>query len=137
MNYELAKKLKDAGFPQRQNEDNTFGTIFDTHKFLLRENADSRDSPYDSINDRTMWIQYFNPAYVKEMAEFVVYVPTLSELIEACGVKGTQFTLFGRDKDRWEATNLDGFDLQVQTLTKYGSTPEEAVANLWIALNTK
>lgn len=61
MNYELCKKLKDAGFPQAGN-----GELFETEEGRL-----SRESmgPVDSLG--TFLTQ-------------IVYSPTLEELIEAC-----------------------------------------------------
>jgi hypothetical protein len=53
-----------------------------------------------------------------------VYVPTLSELIEACGV----FTLDIRLDDVVADKPQVGIEVS-------GGTPEEAVAKLWLALN--
>ncbi len=55
MNYELAKELKDAGFPQKEK-----GTL------LFKEGIRLTDTQ-----------EYWN--------ENSAYAPTLSELIEACG----------------------------------------------------
>lgn len=84
MKYELAKKLKEAGFPQK--------------------------SPN------------------REKDEWLYYEPTLSELIEACGVEFNSLVKFG---SYWSASAND-FELNGK-----GSTPEEAVANLWLVLNSK
>lgn len=55
-----------------------------------------------------------------------MYVPTLSELIEACG-KG--WMILHRDKDgEWDASNS-------RKEVSNCSTPEEAVVKLWLALN--
>src|SRR4051812_19204781 len=53
--------------------------------------------------------------------------PTLSELIEACGRIG--FSLREKDKNTWQAKGGDFIDYSE------GSTPEIAVAHLWLALN--
>jgi len=99
MTYELAKKLKDAGFlmPTLRELDITNTVVF-----------------------RREW------ACFDDEKEIRLY-PTLSELIEACEEKGelvinvlkgySMARIVGRD---------EGAD---------GSTPEEAVANLWITLN--
>lgn len=125
MNYELAKKLKDAGFMQPDLD-------YTGQKFLMRENADGREGEYDPVNDRTMWIGFFSPKYVEENIDLVVYVPTLSELIEACG----------EDFDRLMLKN--GAWAAYATIEKYRvpgfilhwcNTPEEAVANLYLELN--
>lgn len=94
MNYELAKKLKDAGFP--------FKKLF--------------------IDD----LDY--------------YIPTLSELIEACDPKSGKFGDFYLQclgSKLWNA----GFTVfhvnprvEVDSHRFEGSTPEEAVANLYLAL---
>ena len=82
MNYELAKQLKDAGFPQ-----NGTGQFIDV-----------------------------------KLAS-----PTLSELIEACG---DDFLNLYKTKDKWNCVHpLEDND------DCCGSTPEEAVAHLWLELN--
>lgn len=58
-----------------------------------------------------------------------VNIPTLEELIEACGDKFS--TLTNRaGNPYWRAWGITGEDVQ-------GSTPEEAVANLYLELNKK
>ncbi len=92
MNYELAKKLKDAGFPQEGD-----GSVRWTDQ-----------EPNLGIP---------------------VYQPTLSELIEACGDK---FEFMGKGDPVSEWIAFDNGELNGR-----GSTPEIAVANLYLALNTK
>ena len=107
MQYELAKKLKDAGFPQ----------------------AD----PNRALNVGTF--QYVGDNSDKET---LCYIPTLSELIEACGEQkslglernyGGMWTAY-KDTQLWN--DVDGYKYQAR-----GTTPEEAVAKLWLALNKK
>lgn len=97
ISYELAKELKDAGFPQELG------------------NADLVVSDGGEVVD----------------PKSISFLPTLSELIEACGEK------FGRlealhNQNRWLASapwvTPGGYDTD-------GVTPEEAVARLWLALN--
>ena len=92
MKYELAKELRDAGFPQTGN-----GKSVGPPDALVMRRADG------------------------------VYSPTLSELIEACGMP---FTLEGNivaaDAPIWMAES--------KGLTADGATPEEAVARLWLGL---
>ena len=57
-----------------------------------------------------------------------VYLPTLSELIEACG---DDFKKLIKDSSPWRADGWNGKEI----FEGHGSTPEEAVANLWLALN--
>ena len=89
MNYELAKQLKDVGFPQ--------------------------DIPTD------------------KKASFIgsVKIPTLSELIEACG---NDFKYLERLR---EPDEEGSFWAQSDNIGVAGTTPEEAVASLWLALNKK
>lgn len=57
--------------------------------------------------------------------------PTLSELIEACGER---FAYLAREHDGLWRARADGGDSGTFPPV-YGDTPEEAVANLWLALN--
>jgi hypothetical protein len=91
MDYELAKQLKDAGFPQEG------------------------DRPGDMVSGGDVLGER-------------VYYPTLSELIEACGMD------FG-DLKRMVNGRFGARNSNI-TLSILGDTPEEAVANLWLALNS-
>jgi serine/threonine protein kinase HipA of HipAB toxin-antitoxin module len=96
MTYELAKQLKDAGFP-------------------LRKPGQER--------------VYFEIVEEGKSAGIFIY-PTLSELIEACGDRFYHL----RKSVKWFAAAM--FDpTDVREL--WGDTPEEAVAKLWLALNTE
>lgn len=105
MNYELAKKLKDAGFQyqhfRKVDEDNDVEEGWTAGRMVC-------------IN-KVIWI-----------------LPNLSELIEACG---DNFRNLNQDtKPKWQANaykNENGGDNFA-----YGLTPEEAVANLWLLLNS-
>ena len=97
MKYELAKQLKEAGFPQH---------------LALKEFPKLKKAM----------------KLMDEMSgEVEPYIPTLSELIEACG---EEFGMVARaDNQTFIARNW--FDkIQVE-----GKTPEEAVAKLYIKLN--
>lgn len=95
MKYELAKQLKDAGFPNSEN-----------------------------------WITADIASQGKRMVigdqSEIYIVPTLSELIEACGT--IQLNIYNDAKYSQALSN---------SKVGEGSTPEEAVANLWITLNKK
>lgn len=52
----------------------------------------------------------------------------LSELIEACGIKFDMLQMF--QLDEWYATGQGGWK-------GAGSTPDEALVNLWLKLNSK
>lgn len=96
MTYELAQKLKDAGFP-----------LFKGHEYA--------------------------------------YLPTLTELIEACGEEFGTLELCScmpAPHDHaciWDARPKDDriAGEYVDKWTGRGDTPEEAVANLWLALNSR
>lgn len=97
MNYELYKKLKNAGF-------------------LFKE------CDVEICTDRVDSEVFNGKNY---------HYPTLSELIEACGNYFSSFQLnHGETRDKkWQAYGTGHWC--------YGSTPEEAVANLYLELNIK
>jgi hypothetical protein len=101
MTYELAKQLKERGFPQ----DSQFKTI------------DRQHCPPASN---------FNTA--QEMIDATVFLPSLSELIEACG---TPFRLTSYTNGVWNASDKITSD----GIMTHGDTPDEAVAKLWLALH--
>ncbi len=102
MNYELAKKLRDAGFPVKK------GTKFSwTGKETIFFDGETNDD-HQRI--------YFE-------------APALSELIEACG---DGFRWIQKCAGWWEACANENNIENTQ-----GSTPEEAIANLWLELNKK
>lgn len=102
MNYELAKQLKDAGFPQNPANRQVHTAICG--------NFDKPDPECRSENRGV--------------------APTLEELIEATPV--VTLAHFQRDElDYWWADAL----LDAGLVEGKGSTPTEAVANLWLALN--
>jgi hypothetical protein len=98
MEYELAKELKDMGFPQ--------GTTVDANRYNHLAPDGNPTAPY--LID-------------------CAYIPTLEELIEACG--GFAFKLLKLPGERWFAEESGD--------NAYGSTPLEAVARLYLALNKK
>ena len=105
MNYELVKKLKDAGFPHTCNTYCRDGYYGD-EVCCSSEHTMERDK---------------------------ICVPTLSELIEACGEKFMGLVKFEK------GFKASGFDKKSDhpVHVKDGDTPEEAVATLWLALNEK
>ena len=105
ISYELAKKLKKAGFPQGGN-----GEWFDAKKEIWQGACDC---------------EFCDPK--NQMA----YIPTLSELIEACGDGFSR--LIREKKDSWSA---DGWYAERSNpIMVFGKTPEETVAKLWLKLN--
>lgn len=116
MNYELCKKLKDTGFPQDKSQQRSWQAIH-----------------YDlSVKDPH------------------VTIPTLSELIEVCGEefeslvrvhypKGNIYYQAYPTEEAWEKTeDYKNYPCMMDCCGyRSGDTPEEAVANLWLALNSK
>ena len=112
MTYETVKKLKDAGYSQE----------------------DPRRTPVTITNEN--------------IHEFIMkvkgdcYIPSLSELIEACG---DDLDILERDGDGgWQAatpmTTVDagcGCCYDTKKTCEQGKTPEEAVASLFLRLNDK
>jgi hypothetical protein len=96
MDYELAKQLYDAGFPQGGN-----GNWVYPPDNLVSRHADR------------------------------VYVPTLEELIRACGRRFFALTHFDSASDSFSA---EAYTSKGIPKTK-GYTPSEAVAKLWLALH--
>ena len=100
MNYELCKKLKDAGYPFEEFVASTHGS----DRWL--------DDLWNGNNH--------------------LAVPTLSELIEEC-VKFSEKKDFHLELgDKTWGSAIDCFKGRDYIS---GSTPEEAVANLWLELN--
>ena len=122
IDYELAKRLKDAGFSYKNNAGyvtaiDEKGNIWNAFKFEGSEVG-------------------------------IVIVPTLSEIIEACGesfdslihrntgelvIKDRHNQEVIRGKD-WVARYKDIKINEIIEKFGWGDTPEEAVANLWLVL---
>ncbi len=102
--HELAKKLKDAGFPQGKVDMYTF------------------EGDWIPENERE-------------------YLPSLSELIEACGDKVIVWKWNGRCYATTYSEEKDHVDDHCLDSTWWNSTDGEtyeiAVANLWLDLNKK
>jgi hypothetical protein len=110
MNYKLAKELKDAGFPQG------------TGRYFL----EGGEHASGSAQEVEFLLNSFEAKDTKRYR--FAYIPTLEELIEA---SGDTFAGVENSKPmhaRWRAWSWDD-DIA------YGSTPLEAVARLWLALN--
>ena len=117
MNYELCKKLKDAGFPQNKPSKRCDR---DVRSWFIDDSKFCEDGGYMTRGG------------IKR-----AYVPTLSELIEACG---EEFMLTN-EGGVWEA--WQGAESNVVRMGEAGakhrcegSSPEEAVANLWLAIKS-
>lgn len=120
MNYDLARRLKEAGFPQYHLQ-NRSGYFWDFDKSWWHTLENDHPDEEDSI-----------------------YSPTLSELIEACPkiwkieewFEG-DFTLqFYNPREQW-FVGYASTDDWYEGPNGEGSTPEIAVAELWLKLNEK
>jgi len=111
MTYELALKLKNAGFPQERGREPLPNCYWNFNS---------------AFPEQGWYLDNENLAYEKE---YTIYIPTLSELIEACGEDF--YALWVRGDNTWFACKDMG-DIGAE-----GSTPEEAVAKLWLAINKK
>jgi len=130
MDYELAKKLKEAGFPQihkssMSDEVNPFSLIYPENQQWF-DGWPMRPAPDDTPNA-------IHVDDIETRRLVGAYLPTLPELIDALG---DDFGVLERSDDpdaphRWMALSADSM------VTRSGDTPEEAVAKLWIALTTK
>lgn len=111
ISYELAKQLKEAGFPFRE-------APYSTSQAKIR-----------SMNDGMGNLIIFDGLDV------VFYEATLSELIEACG-ESFRLDASWSGNPSWSA--MVGLGKKMKFYGK-GPTPEEAVASLWLwlALNKK
>jgi hypothetical protein len=114
--YELAKELKEAGFPQGEGSYFVDGDLW----------------------DRTMQSDYETPSTPRR--EKWIYAPTLSELIEACGDKFggllKENNIFLVDLINGEWTAYDNQPSVTRDIYN-GKSPEEAIARLWLKLNKK
>lgn len=121
ISYELAKKLKEAGF--RQSGLGLF--LFEENK-PRHESIKPMDTKCPVCEDTTC-----NPDYNPYRA----YEPTLSELIEACMDfhSPAHFEMGGWNT--WWAILRNENQSKVLGGITSGKTPSEAVANLWLELN--
>lgn len=131
MNYELAKELKDAGFPQGIDFESImpyavaaeYALTHDANKKLAKKYEDSLDALKTFYSDDTK-------EYVR--------MPTLEELIEACGNEFIALTQ--KNGASWVAGALvyaNPSTKKMKEILGRGDTPTDAVARLWLALNKK
>ena len=118
ISYQIAKDLSEAGFPNMR--------VLKKGDKLVDPDGKIHSAMRDVVESRYDWFR----------------LPTLSELIEACGFGFDGVTVverFHASKDRvWKAqANTTLWDIKDEATSAVGSTPEEAVARLWLALNKK
>lgn len=120
ISHELAKELKGAGFPQENGEWYQRGDrIINAHE-----------------EDAGLLLSYVPRLDTTEP----VKIPSLEELIEACGVRFNELEKIRhtRKPGLWTAYSLICEECGVDKNSHaYGKTPTEAVARLWLVLNKK
>ena len=131
MTYELALKLKKSGFPQDKCE----SFFYNDEKELIQIGEVTLCDPPDG-ETVSVFADTVGCGCCAGTEKIIVFVPTLSELIKACGdsfksLQKNDFLMVGK----WYA--MGHFSDERPMVETYGSTPEDAVANLWLALNTK
>ena len=124
MNYKLAKQLKDAGFPCLYSSYKYYCSV--CKKCFSDTGGSYCDCDYMKLTD-------------EQVNDKDVYIPTLSELIDACYIDSRyrKFVLTdeGIDTDMgyenlWAVRIEKGHD----EFWNNGDTKKEAVANLWLEL---
>ena len=120
MTYELARQLKDAGFPQKGSWEDHEGLRY----WSTYDGGASEKHP-EIINADEANFGFMENLY---------YIPTLDELIEACGEGFGELAYYGNNK--WGATPMS-FKSEKEKDYVDGKTPTEAVANLWLKLQEK
>jgi hypothetical protein len=107
VSFEIAKRLKIAGFPQRFHS----GYAFNEQGLTVRLVGEWQPKAKDTG----------------------LSIPTLNELIKACGERfgGLEHNPH-ETRNRFRA-----YLQLPDTLSGYGDTPEEAVARLWLVLNKR
>mgnify|MGYP001571938443 CR=1 FL=1 len=121
--YELAKKLKEAGFEFKKFNDNS------------KCNCLNCNSVISTFGEPYKWCQSCNREAI-EIDNKLFLLPTLSELIEACG---KYFSLAENTKGEWLAIKYKFIEDTKHFNTEefsVGNSKEEAVANLWLKLNS-
>ncbi len=121
LSYETAVRLKEAGFSQDRSGD-------------FYHSSKSRPEPSDFVVD------------TEKIFDHDVFIPSLTELIDACG----EIPLYFDNVHNGNGPRLHLMQWRAKTDNRlaperfpdspneyYGKTPEEAVANLYLALHNK
>lgn len=158
IDYKLAQELKDAGFPQLNHMLEWELDKQVLHGVGYHLTADDPDEVYESgqLINKARYTSIFGREWIlsEDGLRNTVYIPTLSELIEACIDKLTSgggfvsislhynWTINTRDVPAWTAVFKGAKGCQAGDISEFeimesGQSPEEAVAKLWLALNKK
>lgn len=118
LSYELCKQLRDAGFPSGNK-----GFFINENEVVFKPHERS-----DAINEFGEWC-FLNFKHC--------YVPTLAELIRACGDDFLYLSSCFRKEERiikWVAGSFGLHPKYNGQQQADGESPEEAVANLYLTL---
>lgn len=138
LSYETAKKLKDAGFPQHDNlipgQADRAGQNWYEPKHLVMDEPELVEA-LGSENCKKRAAYCFTLQYLdsEEGKELTVYIPTLSELIEACG---EGFRMLIHPVGNFYSA-YSKYESDPNAIRATGTVPEEAVAALWLAIHTQ
>lgn len=115
--HQLAKELFDAGFPQLKNGKGTWWNyVVSSHNGNRQDFWQEASGHWDS-KDATYY-----------------YVPTLEELISECGTGFAELSRGNSPVDN--AWTAHGLPIDISNVGS-GESPKEAVAKLFIKINTK
>lgn len=123
IDYKLAKQLKEAGFPQGMGD------------YLVKNKDEKKHRSFRITEERG----YEN---LLAVGYDLIFIPTLSELIEACGDRFFQLFRWDNDKElqgKWGAVGqlpyYDSNTADTEVFRVDEKTPETAVAKLYLKLN--
>ena len=116
ISFALARELKDAGFTQSTD----FNAVYFLNDHLKIRSEDALRMWYGNRSKEGLAL---------DLEREVVYSPTLSELVIG---SGKPFYLSCDDTGRWYARKAPNSGER-----ESGETADEAVARLWLALETK
>ena len=122
IDYKLAKQLKEAGFPLSQDS------------ATFRSDVQLRGGWYYKLVGMKEWGFKLTQSFESKFNK-TIYVPTLSELIEACGDGFGVLYKFGEEWEIEGGKLLNAKELIFEIDIRKCKTPEEAVAKLYIKLN--
>jgi hypothetical protein len=131
MEYETAKALKGAGFPQAMRAGDAC-YLSDSEEIIITQRQIQGNAVVNIFCRDTL--EQMLPSAPASW----VKVPSLSELIKACeNVKGYHLFCLEHPREGWLATMADDSaraPLETYASGGYRSTPEAAVARLWLEL---
>lgn len=121
MEYDLAKQLKEAGFPQVAEWSRGYWDW---------------PSRLEEVDGEGCFPDFkWNPDHAEKYKDNYIYFPTLSELVDECG-KDFVGLIRHDDNSGWTAFK-HGDSLWDKDRHSEGTTHLEAAARLWLALNAK